>query len=298
MAQPQKKDILLDQPVSVNWLITKPLRRINFIPDYLKLYVMKITRLSWAGLMLETETTTLYIDPLQNAAELAPIIGTPKFPVFPVPFPQNKKVHVLVTHIHQDHFDLRFLTELLATGGTLWAPEPVCSLALENGLKAFAVKIYEPLALGDFKITPVPAVDWVGDEQVSYVIGHGKSTIFHGGDTNWHGYWWKFKKFGPYRLAFLPVNGVVGSLPYISPDSNIQGTMNPAEAVTATRIMGAAELVPIHYGQFDFPPHYTEYPDLENALKRAAAEQKVAIRWMKDGETAELFNPVLLKTAQ
>lgn len=257
---------------------------------------MKITRLSWAGLMLESETTTLYIDPLENVAEMATIIGTPKFPILPVPYPNNKNVHVLITHIHQDHFDLKLLSELLPAGGTLWAPEPVCSIALEHGLKAFATKVYEPFMLGDFTITPVPAVDWVGDEQVSYMITNNKSTIFHGGDTNWHGYWWRFKKFAPIQMAFLPVNGVIGTLPNIAPDSNIQGTMNPAEAVTAARIMGAAELVPIHYGQFDFPPKYTEYPDLENALTRAGFEQHMPIRWMKDGETIELANPVLMKT--
>ncbi|MCX2486263.1 hypothetical protein [Pedobacter sp. MR2016-24] len=40
---------------------------------------MKITRLSWAGLLLESPSTTLYIDPLQNVENMAPFLGLPKF---------------------------------------------------------------------------------------------------------------------------------------------------------------------------------------------------------------------------
>jgi len=250
---------------------------------------MKITRLSWAGLMLESAATTIYIDPLQNVANMKPFLGEPRFPVFEVPKAKNGKPNALITHIHQDHFDQLLLDELLKDGGTLWGPEPVYSIALKNGLDAKCPKLYDTFSIGDFHVTAVPAVDWIGDEQVSYVISDGKHTLFHGGDTNWHGYWWKIAgQFGPFDMTFLPVNGVIGAVPGIEPASEMFGTMTPMQAVTATRILGAKTLVPMHYAQFFNPPLYTQYADLDKVLDQSGADQQIIINRLKDGQTIEL----------
>ena len=250
---------------------------------------MKITRLSWAGLMLESATTTIYIDPLQNVANMVPFLGEPKFPVIFVPLPKTGKANALITHIHQDHFDIPLLEKLVGETGNLWGPNPVFEIATEKGFKAAEVKLYETFAVGDFQVTAVPAVDWIGDEQVSYVISDGKDTIFHGGDTNWHGYWWTIaKQFGPFKATFLPVNGVVGAVPGIEPVSEMFGTMTPMQAVTATRILGAKMLVPMHYAQFNNPPLYTQYPDIDNILDQSGAEQQIVINRLKDGEVIDL----------
>jgi L-ascorbate metabolism protein UlaG (beta-lactamase superfamily) len=248
---------------------------------------MKITRLSWAGLKIESPATTIYIDPLQNVTALEALLGKPKFPIFPIP--KTGKANVLITHIHEDHFDQTYLIELLKDGGSLWGPEPVHNQAKEIGLNAFCAKLNETFTIGDFKITAVPAVDWIGDEQVSYVISDGKHTIFHGGDTNWHGYWWAVAKaHGPFDATFLPVNGAVGTIPHISPVSDMFGTMTPPQAVTATRVLGAKVLVPMHYAQFYNPPAYNQFPNLEEALDNAGAEQQIKIHRLKDGEIMEL----------
>jgi L-ascorbate metabolism protein UlaG (beta-lactamase superfamily) len=246
---------------------------------------MKITKLSRSGVMLESGDTTLYIDPLQNVDAMAPFVGKPKFPVFPVPYPKAGAANVLITHIHADHFDQPLLTNLLANKGLLWGPEPVCKSALNIGLRAAIARLYDSFYAGDFKITPVPAVDWVGEDQVSYVITDGVHTIFHGGDTNWHGYWWTIgERFGPFDAAFLPVNGVVGALPGQDIISDMSGTMNPEQAVTATRILKAGYLVPIHYAQFNNPPAYTEFPNLDKTLDLAGLKQQVIIRRVADGD--------------
>lgn len=246
---------------------------------------MKITKLSWAGLMLESGGTTLYIDPLQSFEAIAPFVGEPKFPPFPVPFPKAGIANVLITHIHADHFDQALLTQLLHNKGLLWGPEPVLQSALNIGLRAAIARLYDTFYIGDFKVTPVPAVDWVGEDQVSYVISDGDHTIFHGGDTNWHGYWWSIAdRFGPFDAAFLPVNGVVGSLPGQDIISDMSGTMNPEQAVTAAHILKAGYLVPIHYAQFNSPPAYTEFPDLDRTLDLAGLKQQVVIRRLADGD--------------
>jgi len=246
---------------------------------------MKITKLSWAGLMLESGNTTLYIDPLQSIDQIIPFVGTPKFPAFPVPQPKAGEANVLITHIHADHYDEQLLKQLLADKGLLWGPEPVRKSAVKVGLKASIARLYDTFYAGSFKITPVPAVDWVGEDQVSYVISDGEQTIFHGGDTNWHGYWWAIAdRFGPFDAAFLPVNGVVGSLPGQDLISDMSGTMNPYQAVTAARILKAGYMVPIHYAQFDNPPTYTEFPEVEKSLDSAGLKQQVIIRRLRDGE--------------
>lgn len=247
---------------------------------------MKITKLSWAGLMLESGDTTLYIDPLQNIDVIAPFVGVAKFPAFPVPYPKVGLANVLITHIHADHYDEQLLKQLLRDKGLLWGPEPVRKSAVNIGLKAAIARLYDTFYVGDFKVTPVPAVDWVGEDQVSYVISDGTHTIFHGGDTNWHGYWWTIaERFGPFDAAFLPVNGVVGSLPGQDLISDMSGTMNPDQAVTAARILKAGYLVPIHYAQFNNPPTYNEFPDVDKTLDQAGLKQHVTIRKLKDGDT-------------
>jgi L-ascorbate metabolism protein UlaG (beta-lactamase superfamily) len=246
---------------------------------------MKITKLSWAGLMLESGDTTLYIDPLQNVDEIAPFVGEPKFPLLTVPFPKAGLANVLVTHVHGDHFDHLLLTKLLANKGLIWGPEPVRQSALNYGLRASIARPYDTFYVGEFTITPVPAVDWIGEDQVSYVITDGVHTIFHGGDTNWHGYWWAIgERFGPFDIAFLPVNGVFGALPGQELTSDMSGTMNPDQAVTAARILRAGSLVPIHYAQFNNPPGYNEFPDLDHILDQAGLKQNIVIRRLTDGE--------------
>ncbi|SDH17845.1 MBL fold metallo-hydrolase [Mucilaginibacter gossypii] len=246
---------------------------------------MKITKLSWAGLILESGNTTLYIDPLQNIDVIAPFVGDAKFPALPVPYPKAGTANVLITHIHADHFDEKLLKQLLADKGLLWGPEAVRKSAANIGLRASIARLYDTFYVGDFKVTPVPAVDWVGEDQVSYVISDGEQTIFHGGDTNWHGYWWTIaERFGPFDAAFLPVNGVVGSLPGQDLISDMSGTMNPEQAVTAARILKAGYLVPIHYAQFDNPPTYTEFPEVEKTLESAGFKQRVIIRRLADGD--------------
>jgi len=242
--------------------------------------------------MVESGNTRIYIDPLQHVGDLFAFVGAPKHPIFPVPLPLDEQIDVLITHIHADHYDQGLLKETFAAKCTIYGPEPVVAAARNVLLRANLVHRFETFYLGGLSITPVPAVDWVGEDQVSYVISDGHHTIFHGGDTNWHGYWWTFaEKFGPFQAAFLPVNGVKGFLPGQQIKSEISGTMDPLQAVTASRILRSQVLVPIHYGLFDSPPGYSEYPQVEAVLDQEAKKQQVVIKFMQDGEYLELNTP-------
>ena len=250
---------------------------------------MKVTRLSWAGLYIQSGSTNILIDPLQNISErMIQFLGPPKEPIIELPGNIGNP-HVFVTHIHPDHFDLETVSYLINDSSTFYAPTDVVNVAKKDGLTGIIPTLYEPILAGQLTVTAVPAVDWVGDEQVSWVITDGTKRIFHGGDTGWHGYWWKFEKmFGPFDAVFLPVNGATGQVPGIEPASDIPGSLTPKEAVTAARILKAKALVPIHYDLFNNPPSYNQYANLDESLKIESQEQKVAIRYLKAGDTIEI----------
>ncbi len=143
---------------------------------------------------------------------------------------------------------------------------------------------WQTVQIGVFKATAVPAVDWRGDDQVSWVIQDGAQRLFHGGDTIWHGRWWNIqRRFGSFDVAMLPVNGVVAELPGIEP-SHLPATLTPEQAVIATRLLKAEFLCPMHYGQFNNPPVYAEQDNIETRLRRSSGAEGVDVRFARDGD--------------
>jgi L-ascorbate metabolism protein UlaG (beta-lactamase superfamily) len=131
------------------------------------------------------------------------------------------------------------------------------------------------------EVTPVPAMDGVGEDQVSWIVVGGGRRIFHGGDTLWHGQWYQIaRQHGPFDVVFLPINGVTlrGRL---QPDSGIPTTMTPEQAVATAIVLGAKKLVPIHYGVTD--GKYTERPDALNTAKREAARRGLVLEAAEPG---------------
>ncbi len=141
---------------------------------------------------------------------------------------------------------------------------------------------------GPFAIAAVTASDASGDEQVSWVVTAGGKTIVHGGDTMWHGSWWKTaKRHGPIDAAFLPINGAVINFPWTQPPASSPATLTPAQAVDAAAAL-EARLVPIHYGDFEHPDYYRVAPEPERAVAGAAAERGVEVAIVEPGDYVEL----------
>jgi L-ascorbate metabolism protein UlaG (beta-lactamase superfamily) len=251
---------------------------------------MKITRLSWAGLWIQSGITNILIDPLQNISErMISFLGKPKEPIIKIPGNIGNP-HVFVTHVHPDHFDIELIEYLINDSTTFYAPAAAVEKAKPVGLVGIVPTLYEPILAGGLTVTAVPAVDWVGDEQVSWIIREGDKQIFHGGDTMWHGYWWKFaKRFGAFDTVFLPVNGVTGIPPGIEPASEIPGTLTPKQAVTAARILNAKQMVPIHYGVFVNPPFYNEFPNVEEEVEQESVYQRINVKYLSAGESIDIL---------
>ena len=237
---------------------------------------MRIQRLSWAGIKLEVGQTTLFIDAVRASPEDVPLhVDTPYR-------------HALLTHHHGDHADPIALQSVLMDGSWLVTHHDVISFLHAPATRLRAVGHYQPVLLdpatADFTVWAVPAVDGLGDPQVSWVVEGGGIRIFHGGDTLWHGHWWNLARtYGPFDVAFLPINGARFQAGRYN-DSGIPIVMTPEQAAAAAALLGARITVPIHYGLHD-PPRYVEVPDAAAVFADRMRERGLAVTLLKPGET-------------
>jgi L-ascorbate metabolism protein UlaG (beta-lactamase superfamily) len=238
---------------------------------------LRIQRLAWAGIRLQLPQATLFIDPLINPDAWGAALKDPLIRVDDT----VGDTSVLITHAHPDHFDATAAAQALSQGGTLAYPLGTNPLPLPAKARARPSAPWEPQLLGDFTATAVPASDGYGDPQVSWVVSAGDRRIFHGGDTLWHGHWWRIgRQFGPFDAAFLPVNGA--RFGWRKPVSGLPGVLTPEQAVAAAIILRARRLIPIHScvtGMDD----YVEVDDPIGRLREAARDKSVVIQPMAPG---------------
>ncbi|MCD9032955.1 MBL fold metallo-hydrolase [Luteimonas sp. Y-2-2-4F] len=239
---------------------------------------LRIQRLAWAGVRLQLPGATLFIDPLIDPGAWGAALADPLIPVDDA----DGETHVLITHTHGDHFDAMAVAQALRNGGTLAHPLGTHLLPLPDGARTRPSAPWEPQLLGEFTATPVPAADGYGDPQASWVVSAGGRRIFHGGDTLWHGHWWRIgRQFGPFDAAFLPVNGA--RFGFRQPVSGQPGVLTPEQAVAAATILGARRLVPIHYGVSGMDA-YVEVEDPIGRLREAARGREVAVQLVAPGD--------------
>ncbi|MGJ4729418.1 MBL fold metallo-hydrolase [Luteimonas sp. SDU101] len=239
---------------------------------------LRIQRLAWAGVRLDFNGSTLFIDPLVNPDAWGAALDDALVPVDDA----MGETSVLITHAHPDHFDTMATAAALRRGGVLAHPVGVPPMPIPGGVRARPSPTWEPQLLGDFTATPVPAADGYGDAQVSWVVSAGRRRIFHGGDTLWHGHWWRIgRQFGPFDAAFLPVNGA--RFGWRKPVSDQPGVLTPDQAVSAAAVIGARLLVPIHYGVSGMK-EYVEVDDPIGELRRVARERSIKVQVLAPGE--------------
>jgi L-ascorbate metabolism protein UlaG (beta-lactamase superfamily) len=237
----------------------------------------KIQRLSWAGIRIEGNASSLFIDPWISAEALD---GSWKRPIIK-PEASSARRAVLVTHLHNDHFDPPAVKAIVGDNGSVICVDTMATPVASRGFRVRAVPQFQPEAWADFVVLPLPAVDGFGDSQVSWMVIAGERRIIHCGDTLWHSHFDLYgRAYGPFDYAFLPVNGaVVDPQP---PRTGIARTLTPRHAVAAAQLLRARTLVPIHYGLSD--AEYHEHPNALGELRAAAAEASVDVRIVDEGE--------------
>jgi len=239
---------------------------------------LTVKRLSWAGIQLTAGATTLCVDPVITPSALG---AQWKDPVVPIEVPTDRR-YVLVTHLHNDHFDPPTVAKIIEKSGLVGCHHEHGEYLASRGVKVRALGTYEPYILGDFTVCPVLAVDAFNDFQISWVISGGGKRVIHCGDTLWHGNWWRVGRlYGPFDAAFLPINGA-NILEHETP-SLLPATMTPEQAVAAAVILGAKLIVPIHYG-YNEPGVYEEYPRAHEILLETARKRGVGVETLKGGE--------------
>lgn len=266
---------------------------------------MRLRMLGWAGVEIEADGTTVVVDALDDAgAVFAPLgeraagLTTPDV----VPATPGAAVAGLVTHLHRDHADARALAAALRPGAPVLGPpanigKPVDGLGLAQaehelaaaGLELRAVTPWESVTVGPFTLTALPAVDGVGDPQVSWLIEAEGVRVLHLGDTMFHGYWWRIaQRSGPIDAVLTPVNGAVIAFPHRTPASPLSIVMDPEQAATAARILGAAVAIPIHGEGYFVDGIYRGESDASARFVAAAEERGVTARIVGLGETFAL----------
>ncbi|MGX5856469.1 MBL fold metallo-hydrolase [Dyadobacter jiangsuensis] len=239
---------------------------------------MKLQRLSWAGLKVESNGQILLIDAVQNYQRGASI-GPEK----PFQFVENTAADVvLITHLHSDHYDPEAIRAVLKPEGCFVVSEQIATEVTNDGFAPLALALNIPQQIGNFTVTAVFAMDGVGDKQVSWVIEADGQRILHGGDTMWHNQFWQLgKTWRHFDAVFLPVNGAVVNIPRVEP-SPVPITLTPIQAITVTRLLHADVLVPIHYG-FHKEGMYHQFPEMEAEIARQAEVQNVKVQWVEQG---------------
>jgi L-ascorbate metabolism protein UlaG (beta-lactamase superfamily) len=260
---------------------------------------MEIRWLGWAGVELAHDGMTLVIDPLADPGATFAAMGDAARDVeLPevTPASGGRAVAALVSHLHRDHTDAGALAAALVPGAAVHHPVPTESRNLplaqaehelgEAGLPRRPVATWGSVVAGPFTCTALPAVDGLGDPQVSWVVEAGDRRVLHLGDTVFHGAWWQMaRRAGPFDVVFAPINGAVVSFPHQQPPSPLPSVMEPEQAALAGELLGAATVVPMHYGGYALDPYYRPIADARERFEQAARGRSYRVAVPAPGET-------------
>jgi L-ascorbate metabolism protein UlaG (beta-lactamase superfamily) len=267
---------------------------------------MKVRWLGWAGVEIDADGAALVIDPLADVAATFAAVGEErlrraKLPAVVPAEAGGTAVAGLVSHLHRDHTDAGALARALAPEAVVYEPawpggEDAENLALAQanaelepaGLERRATGVWERAEVGPFTITALPAVDGLGDPQVSWLVEADGRRVLHLGDTIFHGYWWRMaRRHGPFDVVLAPINGAVVDFPHLQPPSPLPAAMEPEQAALAGELLGAGTLIPIHYDGYEIEPWYRPVDDPGARFEAAAAGRPYETRLLQPGESFE-----------
>ena len=241
---------------------------------------------------------TLVVDPLADPAGTFAALGdAARDAELPdvVPVTAGRAVAGLVSHLHRDHTDAGALAAALANGGAVHHPVSTekGNLALAQAehelgaaeLPRHPVATWDSVTVGPFTCTALPAVDGLGDPQVSWLVEAGGRRVLHLGDTVFHGAWWQMaRRAGPFDVVFAPINGAIVDFPHQQPASPLPAAMEPEQAALAGELLGAETVVPMHYGGFAIDPYYRPIADARERFERAARGRPYSAAPLAPGE--------------
>jgi L-ascorbate metabolism protein UlaG (beta-lactamase superfamily) len=267
---------------------------------------MRVRWLGWAGAEVESDGVSLVIDPLEDPAAVFAALGDAtaggRLPTVVAAEVRRHALAGLLSHLHRDHADAGALTKALADGAPVCHPRAASGDEVENlalaqadheltaaGLARRELAEWQQIETGPFRLTALPAVDGLGDPQLSWLVEANGRRILHLGDTVFHGYWWRMaQRHGPFDLVFTPINGAVVRFPHRRPASPLPAALDPEQAALAGELLGARIVVPMHYDGFEIDPWYEPVLDAKDLFLRAAADRPYESRVLEPGDPVEL----------
>jgi L-ascorbate metabolism protein UlaG (beta-lactamase superfamily) len=269
---------------------------------------MNVRWLGWAGVEIEAEGATVVIDPLRDAGATFAPLGEPgaRGTLPEVVAPAAGAVAGLVTHLHRDHADAGALAATLAGDAAVHEPVAATGGRSENlalaqaeaeldgaGLERRRIREWDTVEAGPFRLTALPAVDGLGDPQVSWLVEANGERALHLGDTVFHGYWWRIaRRHGPFDVVLAPINGPVVDFPHRQPASPVAAAMEPEQAALAGELLGTSILLPMHYGGYEVEPWYRPVVDAAERFRVATASSAYEPRVLAPGESLALASAV------
>lgn len=186
----------------------------------------RIHFLGHAGFEIGIEGLDVLIDPFFGT-------GVPECTIPTIPPSTIRGCDIIfLTHEHLDHCDPRIINELAArTGAAVVAPsETLAELAIDPKQKV-DVRVGNKFSLKGLSIQVVEAAHPQSRYPTGYIIGDAFK-IYHAGDT----YVFSAMSGIVCDVAMLPIGGLY--------------TMDTIAAITATKMMRARYVIPMHYGTF------------------------------------------------
>lgn len=263
---------------------------------------MRLRRLGWAGVEIESGGETLVIDHLIDPGLLKHFMTDERDEL--IEPDSGSASAALVTHLHRDHTDVEAIDRALTPAGLILRPprarefdehDEITTGESETALAGSGRDVREltagdSLTIGPFKATATFASDGLGSPQVSWVVEAEGVSVYHAGDTVWHGAWWRAAlRHGAFDVAFLPANGVELAYPHLQPPAITPGVMTPEQSVDAAAALRTRRLVPIHFNRtFEHPEYYRPVRDAAERIEAAAAEREVSVELVEPGEWIEV----------
>lgn len=225
----------------------------------------QVTWIGHASFLVQTEGMNLLIDPVwARWLGIVKRVRQPGLHLRKLP----KIDLVLITHAHYDHLHKKTLKHV-ADGQLIVTPKSVGRIVKSCGFGQIReMEAWESVRCGSLEITFTPARHWgarfLGDSHRGfggYLIRNSAGrTLYHSGDSAWFDGFAEIGQHSGIDLALLPIGAY----------DNVSGRdvhMNPEQALDAFQELGAAHMVPMHYGTFPL----TSEPILEPLERLRAA---------------------------